>query len=105
VNEEKALFQAQLAAAAESSAGRGTASIAAILRQKGRDYDSKKSESARLVEQAQSAITQGKVGLAKMYFRMALNDLQGPAREQVQARLDALTTKTASSDSDSDSNR
>jgi len=82
----------RLAEAQESSAGRPVPSVAEARRLHQLEQGGQNGEAAALFERGRTAEDEGKPGVAKIYYGMALKQAAGPLREQIQARLDALNS-------------
>jgi len=82
----------RLAEAQESSAGRPVPSVAEARRLHQLEQGDQHSEALALFERGRTAEEDGKPGVAKIYYGMALKQAAGPLREQIQDRLDRLSS-------------
>jgi hypothetical protein len=76
----------------KSAAGRRLLSVAEIRRQQAERNKARQREAARLYGLGQQAEKDGKQGAAKIFYRMAAKQADSELREQIAARLVALST-------------
>jgi len=82
----------KLAAARSSSAGRAVPSVAEARRLRKLEQAAQDNEAMVLFERGRTAEEGGKGKVAKVYYKMAAGRASGELRQQIQARLDALST-------------
>jgi len=82
----------RLATAQESSAGRPVPSVAEARRLHQLEQGDPQGEAMALFERGRTAEDEGKPGVAKIYYNMAVKQAAGPLRGQIQARLDGLSS-------------
>jgi len=80
-----------LAAAQSSSAGRTVPSVAEAQRLHQLEQASQNNDASVLYERGLTAEESGKPGVAKIYYNMALKSATGEFRDQILARLNALS--------------
>jgi hypothetical protein len=81
-----------LAAAQESSAGRAAPSVAQARRIRQAEQQASRDEALLDFQRGQNAEQEGSLGAARVYYQMAARKAEGPLRQQIQERLDAIKT-------------
>jgi len=80
-----------LVSAQQSSAGRSALSVAEAKQQHAAEVAAQQREVMAVVERARDAVQQGKPGVAKIHYQMALKRATGELRETIQAELQKLS--------------
>ena len=86
----------RLAAARTSSAGRPAPSVAEARRLHSAEQAGANDEAEDFFDRGRRAEAKGKPGVAKVYYRMAVQRAGGPLRDRILLRLDALESSSGS---------
>lgn len=87
----------QFAAAGESTAGQPALSLVEIERRKAEGQNPDGQEARELMELGRRAAEAGKPGVAKIFYRQAVNAASGPLREEAEQLLRELSSSAPSS--------
>lgn len=86
----------QFAAAGESTAGQPALSLAEIQRRKAEGQIPDGQEARELMERGRRAAEAGKPGVARIFYRQAVNAATGPLRDEAEQRFRELSNSASS---------